>query len=61
MLHENKVKKEDFTKNNFMAAMYRFFAMDIWNCKKTSLKSNWKGKKNPKKHYFGEFWGQIFI
>ena len=29
MLHENKAKKEDFTKNNFMAAMYRFFAMDI--------------------------------
>ena len=29
MLHENKAKKEDFTQNNFMAAMHRFFAMDI--------------------------------
>ena len=61
MLHENKAKKEDFIKNNVMAAMYRFFAMDIWNCKKTCLKSNLKGKKNPKKHNFGQFWGQNFI
>ena len=57
MLHENKAKKEDFFKNNFMAATYRFFAMDIWNCKKTCLKSNLKGKKNPKKQFFGQFGG----
>ena len=29
MLHENKAKKEDFIKNNVMAAMYRFSPMDI--------------------------------
>ena len=29
MLHENRAKMEDFTKNNFFAAMYRFLAMDI--------------------------------
>ena len=35
MLCENRAKMEDFTKNNFMAAMYSFFAMDIRNCKKS--------------------------
>ena len=29
MLHENRAKMEDFTKNNFLAAMHKFFAMDI--------------------------------
>ena len=29
MLPENKAKMEDFTKNDILAAMYRFFSMDI--------------------------------
>ena len=61
MLHENRAKKEDFTKNNILAAMYRFFAMDIWNCRKTCWKSNLKGKKNPPKIIFGEIFLKFFI
>ena len=52
MLHKNRVKMEDFTKNNFFAAMYRVSGIDILKLQKNLLEEQFKMSKIPPQNNF---------